>query len=468
MQTIHQLDISEVLSKEMAAARLGDFRLSKRLQSIMASVSPDAGESFPKIFPQRCELDGFYRFVNNRRVDYETILEPHIRATKQRIEQCEFALIIHDTTDFAFANKDTRERLGLVTANQQGFFGHFSIAINGSNADPLGLLALAPFFREGTGKRHRSQGQRRKDGDSEFLRWHDNVKKCDELVANSERTIHVMDREADAYSLVSEMIDRDIKFVVRSKYDRKLLEETLTLWGVREVSPVVFEREVKLSSRRKNKCKQIALRHPPRDIRMATLAFRAKSVVVKRPRVADKALLDWISLNVVFVEEINPPIDAEPIEWILITSESVSNQEQIARVVDIYRMRWNIEEYFKALKTGCAYERRQLESRESLLNTLAIMIPVAWQLLSIRKLAESSPEKDSRSAFNDIQLHILSKKTKIPLEKLTTIYEAMLALAQLGGHQKRVGPPGWMILGRGLEELLSLEAGWRLAICDGR
>jgi hypothetical protein len=468
MRTPQRIDISKVLSIEIAATNFGDFRLSRRLQLIMSSIASHPAESFPKIFSQRCELDGFYRFVNNDRVEYTTILEPHILGTKQRVDECESTVIIHDTTDFAFANKDTRENLGLVTANQQGFFGHFSLAIDESNQNPLGLLAVSPFFREGTGKRNRTQEQRRKDGDSEFLRWQDHVKQCDDLVADSNRAIHVTDREADAYSLVSEMVDANIRFVVRSKYDRKLLEETLTLWGVREVVPMMFEREVKLSSRRKNKCKQIALRHPPRDRRLAKLGFRAKSVVVNRPRLAEKTLLDWINLNVIFVEEIDPPADAEPIEWILITSEPVENQQQVARIVDIYRMRWNIEEYFKALKTGCAYEKRQLESRESLMNLLAIMAPVAWQLLSIRRLAESFPEKDSRLAFNKIQLQILSKKTKKPLEKLKNIYDAVLALAQIGGHQRRAGPPGWLVLGRGLEELLSLEAGWRLATCDGR
>jgi hypothetical protein len=47
--------------------------------------------------------------------------------------------------------------------------------------------------------------------------------------------------------------------------------------------------------------------------------------------------------------------------------------------VDCYRGRWTIEEYFKALKTGCQYERRQLETAHSLLNALAILAPVAWR-----------------------------------------------------------------------------------------
>ena len=37
----------------------------------------------------------------------------------------------------------------------------------------------------------------------------------------------------------------------------------------------------------------------------------------------------------------------------------------------------------------------------------------------------------------------------------------MLAIAGLGGHLTRNGDPGWIVLGRGMYELLVLELGWR-------
>jgi hypothetical protein len=38
----------------------------------------------------------------------------------------------------------------------------------------------------------------------------------------------------------------------------------------------------------------------------------------------------------------------------------------------------------------------------------------------------------------------------------------MLAIAALGGHIKNNGDPGWLVLGRGLHDLLLLELGPRL------
>ena len=85
-------------------------------------------------------------------------------------------------------------------------------------------------------------------------------------------------------------------------------------------------------------------------------------------------------------------------EWQLVTSEPIGTQEQVLRVVDWYRGRWLIEEFFKALKTGCAYEKRQLESFATLQIALALLAPVAWQLLLLRQLARAAPDARPQSS----------------------------------------------------------------------
>jgi Transposase DDE domain len=56
------------------------------------------------------------------------------------------------------------------------------------------------------------------------------------------------------------------------------------------------------------------------------------------------------------------PQGDEPIAWYLVTNEPIATLEQVAAVVDAYRARWVVEEFFKALKTGCQIEKRQMES----------------------------------------------------------------------------------------------------------
>jgi len=122
-----------------------------------------------------------------------------------------------------------------------------------------------------------------------------------------------------------------------------------------------------------------------------------------------------LALNVIHVIERRPPPGQAPVEWFLLTNLPVHDDESILFAVDCYRARWTIEEYFKALKTGCQYEKRQLERAHSLLNALAILAPVAWRLLLLRHLARAEPTAAASTALTPKQLEVLRAVSKKPL-----------------------------------------------------
>ena len=78
-----------------------------------------------------------------------------------------------------------------------------------------------------------------------------------------------------------------------------------------------------------------------------------------------------------------------PIEWMLVASDAVQTVEDATAVVDHYRACWLIEDYFKAIKTGCAFEKRQLTTFDGLVRALAIFVPMAWHLLVLRHLGRT-------------------------------------------------------------------------------
>ena len=84
-----------------------------------------------------------------------------------------------------------------------------------------------------------------------------------------------------------------------------------------------------------------------------------------------------------------------PVRWVLLTTLPVDSVEQVELVIDCYRRRWLIEEYFKAIKTGCAYEKRQLESSDTLLNALALFVPLLGVCSQLRYLARETPDDDT-------------------------------------------------------------------------
>src|SRR3984957_5013571 len=57
-----------LVRNRLSSIRLGDSRLTRRLNLVVRAIEQKPAASFPKIFPSKAELDAFYRFVNNERV----------------------------------------------------------------------------------------------------------------------------------------------------------------------------------------------------------------------------------------------------------------------------------------------------------------------------------------------------------------------------------------------------------------
>ncbi len=277
-----------------------------------------------------------------------------------------------------------------------------------------------------------------------------------------------MDREADDYALFCLLLQGGHRFVIRSMHNRLLVQaEPGAPRKVDETFPAITAittREVPLSRRpdAKRSPKQKKA-HPTRDRRTATLAIGSTTFTLQRPTTQPDTLAASVTLNAVRVWELNAPDGEEPVEWLLLTTDPVASEDDCLRVVDRYRARWTIEEYFKALKTGCAYEQRQLEDFEGLMNALAVFAPIGWHLLLLRSEARRDPDGPALRVVSKTQLDVLRALGRSKLDPQPTIREAMLAIAALGGHIKYNGEPGWITLGRGYAELLTLTRGWTAA-----
>jgi hypothetical protein len=199
-------------------------------------------------------------------------------------------------------------------------------------------------------------------------------------------------------------------------------------------------------------------------MRVAKLRFSSTSVVIPCPSYLGKRAPKELNLNLAHVIEVYPPEGAEPVEWLLYTTEALATAEQVAAVVDAYRSRWLIEEFFGALKGGCVFEERDFETRHALLNMLAVSLPVATELLALRSRARSEPATPATEVLTSAQIDVLRHFSSRKPPTKPTVEDALLSLAALGGHLKRNGPPGWKVLHRGMAKLLAYEAGWTAAL----
>ncbi len=454
--------------EEFRAASLGDERLNRRLARVIDHVATAPEMSFPKAMRTEAEREAAYRFLRNDRVSWTDIVEPHIEATIGRCGQYGLVRIVHDTTDFVFSGR--REGLGRVMSETTGFFLHLALAVGEGEGRPvLGTVGMLPYVRGPKGTFANLNEQKREvrkmaRTEKESARWEMLALETSSRLPTRE-VIHVMDREANDYAVMAALRTANLRFVIRGTKTRVLAGRVGNHVGdVLESAPSVVFRKVQLS-RRPDKGSKTRKTHPPRREREAELELRWSTVRLERPQHA-QAEAPFIELTVVQVFEPAPPEGETPIEWTLFTTERVDSAEEAALVVDHYRARWVIEEYFKALKTGCAYQERQLESLDTLLVALALFVPIAWHLLLLRTLAREDAPVPASAVFVDEELLVLRElarsecRHEMPLEP--TVRDALRAVAALGGHIRNNGEPGWIVLGRGYDDLCKAVAGWRL------
>ena len=91
--------MSVSLVDEVRGAEFGDKRLDKRLGKVIEELGAKPCLSIPAATHARAEMEGAYRFFDNDKVSPERILQPHIDATRERISQCDFVLLVQDTTE---------------------------------------------------------------------------------------------------------------------------------------------------------------------------------------------------------------------------------------------------------------------------------------------------------------------------------------------------------------------------------
>jgi len=445
----------------MAGGEFGDARLSRRLGKIVEAVQVAPDQSFPALFDDG-QLEGAYRFFNNEAVTPEAILQPHVAATVARMAAVPVALVVHDTSTMSFAPDGARRGLGRVRSAGQAFFAHVSLALSGDGSRlPLGVVALSHHVRKGEQKK--KQIKAKDNPDNERARWGRQVTAVRSLGGDQSRVVHVMDHEADDFALFAQLTAAEDRFVIRVAHDRLLASSAegfqKLAQAVTEIHSVA-EREVPLSRRRAgSRSPQQRRIHPVREGRLAKLAFGATTVVLRRPSTQPKTLSDALSIHVVRVWEVDAPKGETPVEWVLLTTEPIASAEQLLQIVDWYRARWVIEEFFKAIKTGCAYDSRQLETLEGLVNVLATFLPVAWRLLLMRTQARAAPTAKATTVLPSAMIAVLRVFTRIPLPPHPSARDALLAIAALGGHQKNNGDPGWITLARGYEKLRTLTEG---------
>jgi hypothetical protein len=444
------------------AAALGDARLTKRLVTVANQVMTHPDKSFPKKFQEPTDLQAFYRLMKHSKITHASVLAAHRDVTLQRMRATPgVVLVIQDTTVLDYSGLDAIADLAPVgNGNGRGYSCHNCLAVVAQSREVLGLAAQVLHRRRQVPKGEK-RAARRQHPQRESRLWKTISKQLPAAPADGpadQLWVDVADRGADITEFLDYEEEVGKKYLVRSQHNRWIERhnaektEKIKLHTLARSLPAAGSRPVEVQAK------------PGQPARTATVSvsWQAVTLVPPRQRRGEERGVP-LSTWVVRVWEENPPTGVAALEWILLTNVAVTTLAEAFERIDWYGLRWIIEEYHKAQKTGCDIETMQFSYRARLEPAIALMSIVAVMLLNLRDQSRA-PDAKARPATDRVPtlwVRLLSKWRHGAVRLSWSVHDFYSALARLGGHQNRKQdhPPGWLVLWRGWMHLQAMLEG---------
>ena len=311
----------------------------------------------------------FHRFLSAPSVATTEMVET-LAARTTAACQGRHIIAVQDTTEINFAGREERRR-GLGPAGDgvsAGFFLHPVVAVDRETGDVLGLLGAKLWTR--SDEYVETAGRARPLADKESVRWLEGADCAAACLAGAASVTVVADREGDIYAAFARR-PPGVDLLVRAAQDRTLAD------GSRLFAAPASWPELR----------RITVQVPPsgsgKGARLATVALRAGEVVIARPaQGSDPADPPQITLHMVEAREVSDSGDEPPLLWRLLSSRPVDTAAKAEETVQAYKLRWRIEEIFRALKKdGMRLEETQVEKAEALFKLAMVGLAAATRTL---------------------------------------------------------------------------------------
>jgi hypothetical protein len=440
--------LSSWVDTEFSEQNMGDKRLNTRAKKLVANLSRDASLSIPNANKTWAETHAAYRFFDNDKVSFVSIMSGHWAETLKRIKNESVILVPQDTTFLNFATDDKSKEMGTLRvkkSNQQLL--HTSIAITPGRVN-LGVVDGTLWQREDKAV----ETSHRAEEEKESQRWLSHYKSACHLQEKSPETtvVSIADREGDIhdwYQLAEDTpIDSRASYIVRAKINRALYvndDERTSLWDYMNGLNHLGKYIITLPQKSGRPGREANVKVYVSEIE---LAGRGKK---RRP----------LFLNAVYVKEVKPPKGEKGIEWMLLTDLPLDDMKNAKMIIDWYQCRWEIEIYFRVLKGSCDIEKNRFRNKKRMFNCIAVYMIISWRLHGMTMQARHSPDLPCNEAFSDTEWEILFRVSNkgLPLPKEPPSTKTMVRmLAQLGGFlgRKGDGEPGVKTIWQGYNKLL--------------
>ena len=438
----------------------GDARTSARgswlfdqIVSLGTVVLKDLGEG-------RAGEMAAHRYLSSPHVTSQGVLEALGSRTGQACAGRR-VVVAQDTTEVSFLGKSAGRR-GLGPSGDgksPGFFIHAMVAIDADDEAVLGVVGARIWTR---GPERVGERAKRPIEDKESRRWSEGAQTAAERLDTAAQVVVVADQEADIYSHFG-CRPAGVELIVRARHDRALVEggrlfALAATWPVHSTTLVA-----------------VAPRGPGDKGRVARVSIRSSRARIARPANGDARDPASLELGLVEVCELNPPPGVQPLLWRLTTTLPVDGPEAARDVVRLYRLRWRIEEVFRALKSdGLRLEETQLRDPVRLFRLSALALGAAARIIQLVDARDggSRPMTDVLDARFTQAVHALGRTRQGGTTKQQNPHpQGSLAwlswvVARYGGWNCYGKPPGPKTMAKGWERFAATLAGFVIATAD--
>lgn len=453
---------TDTISHELEDICFGDKRVDERAKKIIESLYAGIGSGLSTSCAGKAELKAAYRFFDNNLVDTSKILNPHYKATIERIKHHKIVALVQDTTDVDMKHMKTVENLGVLNdTTRAGCTLHPVIAFT---PDKLCLGAIHTRFitRNAEDLGEKKHNNSRKIEEKESYRWIEGYRAACHIAEECPNTLCVSigDRESDIFELLLEAKKEGNKayLIARAWHDRKietprsdenqklfdesaklieenkmLLEENKKITKNTKISDLVGDKrstfyknkekilnnnaKVKVSSKIVSEDENITnsfiyqlkkgkvigrsefIIPGGRGRESRLVKQNIRATTVTLIPSAHKKNLPSISVNAVLLEEIEVPDNETPVCWMLLTTLPIDTFDNVQLIVKLYLSRWGIELFFKVLKSGCGIEELRFREASRLLPCVALYMIVAWRILFITFIGRACPDLSCSTFF---------------------------------------------------------------------
>jgi len=474
----------DLAERHFGAAELGDRRRTRRLVRTARHILGHPSGTLPqKMSHDWGEMMGLYRLVESDEVTHAAVLEPHRRRTRAAMaDHPGVVLLIHDATELDYSHcAALRDQLGQVGAGHGwGYIAHHVLAVT-PQGEVLGLAHQALHKRRRVSKRE-TRSQTRAHPARESRLWVAGCEATGTPPPGSPATwVDVADRGSDTIEFLvhahahahAHGHGHGRWYVIRSAKDRVLSGDDHLgddrvhryLHQYARDLPELGRRQIDVSAQAGGQGKA----------RRATVAVAAAPVTLAPNRWSRDALdARRIDTWVIRVAEVDPPPAAaaagvEPLEWILLSNlpsaaaAGGATFEQAARCVDFYACRPMVEDYHKGQKSGMGIEQLRFAHADRLEPMIALLSVTTALLMRLRQAARRADAQTTpaRTVVPLIVVQVLAAKLFGQTRDDLSVREFLYGVARLGGHlgRKHDGPPGWLTLWRGWNDLQLMVQG---------